>query len=490
MFVPEEGFPIGNIPAAYAERIPDTVAVRCAADELTWRELDAASDAAARGLREYGVRPGAIVTLVLPTGTDIVVAAYACLRAGATPQPLSPKLAPAEAAAILELAGSAAVITTAEPPEGLAGATTTTLADLTALGAGTPALGTLVAPSWKAPTSGGSTGRPKIILAGKPALFSPTDGDLWRIGPGERALITAPLHHNAPFSNTLIALNKGATVTLLPRFDAEGTLAAIERDRITWLYVVPTMMRRIIALDEETRSGYDLSSLRDLWHCAEPCPRWLKRAFIDWLGADRIWELYAGTEAQAGTQISGTEWLEHPGSVGRIHWGEAKVMAADGTEADPGTPGEIFMRVAPGNPDSYRYLGAEAREVDGWSSLGDMGHFDADGYLYLGDRRSDMITVGGVNVYPAEVEAALVEHPCVHTSVVIGLPDADRGNRVHAIVSLAPDAEASAEELAEFLRPRLSVHKLPRSIEFVDEPLRDEAGKVRRSALRAERLTT
>jgi bile acid-coenzyme A ligase len=366
---------------------------------------------------------------------------------------------------------------------------TATVAELAEQGGSDADLPTVIAPSWKAPTSGGSTGRPKIILAGTPAVMRWPSADRWGIAPGERMLITAPVHHNAPFGTMMAALFTGGTVTLMTRFDAAGVLAEVERNAITWLYLVPTMMRRIHALSDEEKQRHDLSSIRSVWHVAAPCPPWLKQAWIDWLGAERIWELYAGTEADAGCTINGVEWLAHPGSVGLPTWGEIKVVDADGVDvAEPGVAGEVYMRVTPGNPPAYRYIGAVAKQLHGWSSLGDVGEFDADGYLYLHDRLTDMILVGGVNVFPAEVESALMAHPDVLSGAVIGLPDVDLGNRVHAIVETPAATDTSEADIAAFLESRLSPHKRPASIEIVHTPLRDETGKMRRSALRAARV--
>ena len=228
-----------------------------------------------------------------------------------------------------------------------------------------------------------------------------------------------------------------------------------------------------------------VSSLQTAFHLAAPCPPHVKRAFIEWLGPEVVRELYAGTEAQAVTMISGTEWLAHPGSVGRVVVGEMRICDEDGKEVSAGTVGEVWMRPPQGR-QTYRYVGAEARERDGWESLGDMGWFDEDGYLYLADRQSDMILVGGANVYPAEVEAVLDEHPAVLSSCVIGLPDDDFGNVVHAIVETG--SAVSDDELAEHVAARLVSYKRPRTFERADEPLRDDAGKVRRSALRQARI--
>ncbi|HEX5405053.1 MAG TPA: AMP-binding protein [Pseudonocardiaceae bacterium] len=475
---PPEDFPLAEIPALFAAAQPDQVAVRCADVELTWAQLHLASNRVAHGLLARGVTPGRLVSLLLPNSVDMIVAVFACYKAGATPQPLSARLTDTERDEILALADPAVVITEEH-----------SVAQLADEGGTDADLPTVIAPSWKAPTSGGSTGRPKVILAGSPAVIRQAGADRWGIESGERMLITAPLHHNAPFGTALYCLFTGGTVTLMTRFDPELTLALTEQHSITWLYVVPTMMRRIHALPDDTKAGYDLSSLRSAWHVAAPCPPWLKRAWIDWLGAERIWELYAGTEAEAGCTINGVEWLAHPGSVGRTVWGEIKIVDADGVDVtEPRVAGEVYMRVAPGSPPAYRYIGATAKELHGWSSLGDMGEFDEDGYLYLHDRLTDMILVGGVNVFPAEVENALMAHPAVLSGAVIGLPDGDLGNRVHAIVETPAGSDVSADEVAEFVVARLSPHKRPKTIEIVHIPLRDETGKMRRSALRAARM--
>jgi bile acid-coenzyme A ligase len=208
------------------------------------------------------------------------------------------------------------------------------------------------------------------------------------------------------------------------------------------------------------------------------------------LGAETIWELYGGTEAQAATIITGVEWMAHRGSVGKVNVTQFKVLRADGTEAAAGEVGEVFMRPSDDeNIRTYRYVGAEARRIEGgWESLGDMGSLDADGYLYLSDRQTDMILAGGANIYPAEIESALDEHARVRSCAVIGLPDDDLGNVVHAIVQTDDGTEIDLDELRAHLGERLVRYKIPRTFEFTGEALRDDAGKLRRSALRAERL--
>jgi bile acid-coenzyme A ligase len=307
-----------------------------------------------------------------------------------------------------------------------------------------------------------------------------TSGDDVMIMPG-------PLYHNGPFTSSFGGLNVGAHLVVLPRFDAEATLRAVDEHKGTWMYLVPTMMSRIWRLPEDVRLKYDVSSLKTVWHLAAPCPPWLKEAWIHWLGPEVIMELYAGTEAQAVTIITGQEWLEHRGSVGKVAFGEMAAFDANGDRLPPGEIGEVYMRRPEGMPASYQYRGASARTLPGgWESLGDIGSFDEDGYLYLADRRTDMILVGGSNVYPAEIEAALDEHPLVQSSAVIGLPDEEMGNVIHAIVQ--PREGLTEEALREHLRGMLVTYKQPRTYEFVTENIRDDAGKVRRTALRDERI--
>ncbi len=475
--------------ATLASEQPDNAAVSCSGTTLSRVELQTAATRLARELQSHGVGHGDFVTVALPNSTDWFVAYMACWMLGAVPQPTSAKLPARELAALVELAESKVVI----------GAPDTSIALLpdnivhVPLGHVPDAswsaepLPDAISPAWKAPTSGGSTGRPKLIVSGDPALYD-SDAPLpLGLQPDGCLVMPGPLYHNGPGVWACQALLAGNHVALLPKFDAEATLAAIDEHRGDVVYMVPTMMKRILRLDPEVRLGFDLSSLRIVWHLAEPCPAWLKQEWIDWLGADRIWELYAGTEAQAVTIITGSEWLEHRGSVGRVTSGEMKICDVDGNDVAVGQQGEVWMRSNRDTP-TYQYVGAEAKVLDGgWESLGDIGWFDDDGYLYLGDRIADMILSGGANIYPAEVEAALNEHPLVESCAVIGLPQDDRANDVHAIVQADASVVADADLLA-FLAERLASYKLPRSFEYVTVALRDDAGKVRRSALRSERV--
>jgi bile acid-coenzyme A ligase len=249
------------------------------------------------------------------------------------------------------------------------------------------------------------------------------------------------------------------------------------------------MMTRISKLPDDVKDAADLSSLKEVVHVAAPCPPWLKEEWIRWLGPHRVQEFYAGSEAQGITIITGEEWLRKPGSVGKAAMGSQVRILDPVTREDlpPGEVGEIFMLPEGGTGSTYRYVGADPRRTeDGWDSIGDLGWLDEDGYLFLADRAVDMIITGGANVYPAEVEGALESHPLVRCSAVIGLPDDDLGQRVHAVVET--DDELGEDELRAHLAERLVRYKIPRSFELVSEPIRDDAGKVRRSALKAERI--
>ena len=348
----------------------------------------------------------------------------------------------------------------------------------------------VVSAQWKAITSGGSTGRPKVIVDRRRAMFDVDTPSLGQPAAGV-VLNPGPLYHNAPFVVSHEAMFVGATVVNMDRFDPEQALALIDAYRVQWVNFVPTMMARIWRLPEGARTRYDVSSLQTVYHMASAMPVWLKEAWIEWLGADKIWELYGGTERLGSTIIRGDEWLQHKGSVGRAAGGcQVRVLGSDGGPCLPRQTGEIFFLPLEGAGRTYQYLGADPkRRSDGWESLGDIGWLDEDGYLYLADRRADLILRGGANIYPAEVESALDEHPDVASSIVVGLPDEDLGQRVHAIVQLRAEATPHAATLQTFLLARLSPYKVPESFEWTTEDLRDDAGKARRGALREARLT-
>ncbi len=372
---------------------------------------------------------------------------------GAVPQPISHRLPSAERAAIIELADPALVVgVNAEE----AGGRPSLEAVPDDLPSSSQAVDPAVSPVWKILTSGGSTGRPKLIMAVQPALVENVMGfaELWRFPADGCVLVTGPMYHNAPFVVAILGLLRGNHMVVMPRFDASETLQLVERHRVQALYLVPTMMLRIWRLPEDERLGRDLSSLETVFHMAAPCPQWLKQVWIDWLGPDAVFELYAGTELQAMTVITGREWLDHRGSVGRPVLGEMEVRDSDGAPVAPLEVGEVWMRRGEQVPAPYRYVGATAKTApDGWESLGDLGYLDDEGFVYLTDRDADMILVGGANVYPAEVEAALDEYPAVRSSCVIGLPHEDLGNVPHALVQLTEPT--SDDVLLAHLRERL-----------------------------------
>lgn len=481
--------PMGQVPEHYAAQRPRQVALVYGDHALTWADFAASVARRAHGLTALGVQEGDFVTIALPNGTAFLETTYAALRLGATPNPVPAKLPVAELRGILELAKPKVVVGSLAPE--LSGWKSVPPA-WSGVASDAP-LPNRVAKHWKAMTSGGSTGRPKLIVDhGEGAVDLSIPSPLMPDGTdGACSHIPGPLYHNGPFSSAMTSLNRGRRMVGAMRFDPEETLRLIETHKADWLYQVPTMMSRIWNLPPDVRKTYDVSSLKRVLHLAAPCPPWLKEAWIEWLGADVVWELYGGTEAQGFTLISGTEWLKHKGSVGRfIGEAKAKVVDADGRELPAGEIGEVFIKAAMGRGSTYHYLGAEARADGEWESLGDMGYLDEEGYLYLADRRTDLILRGGANIYPAEVEAAIDAHPSVASSVVIGLPHPDLGARVHAIVQLKPgeNERAAQESLIAFLKDRIVAYKIPSTFEFVADFLRDDAGKVRRAALRAERM--
>lgn len=470
--------------AGFAKAKPQAPAMTFENETLSWIALHKITNRVAHAMEKRGVKQGDYVTVALPNGMGFILACWGAWKLGAVPQPVSARLPRAELDAIVALANPSLLVARAGTESDRAHVDVDVLLSESSEESDLP---DRTAPSWKAMTSGGSTGRPKLIVTGDPGVKIPGTPGIFSTEERDTLVMPGPMYHNGPFISVFGGHMVGAHAVLMPRFDPEETLKTIERHKATWIYLVPTMMGRIWRLPDEVKKKYDLSSLRMVWHLAAPCPAWLKEAWIDWLGADVIWELYGGTEGQAATVITGQEWLTHRGSVGRPIMGEIRAFDEKGEMLPAGEIGEIFMRRAPNDTGGYRYVGATARSLrDGWESLGDIGYLDEEGYLYLADRRTDMILVGGANVYPAEIESALDEHPLVQSSCVIGLPDDDMGNRVHAIVQ--PRAGLTEADLRAHVAAKLVTYKQPRSYEFVDEPLRDDAGKVRRTALRDERI--
>lgn len=458
------------------------------AEQVSWVELDCRTNQLARAYQTAGVSQDDVVAIALPNSVELFLASVAVWKLGGTVLPLSDKFPPAERNRVLELAKPVLLVGATPGPNGI----TTLPSGFTP----NPDLSDDILPEvvptyWKALTSGGSTGDPKLIFSHDAPYYDPDDPVVDYMHPGGTHLVCGPLYHNAAFIYSARGLFCGNRLVIMTRFDPELALDLIERHQITWLQMVPTHMNRLRRLSEDHLSATDVSSIRTLLHVGGPCPPRLKMEYIDWLGPDRVVEVYAGTESQGITRITGTEWLAHRGSVGRaIRGSRVEVQDENGHEVPPGTVGEVFLMPADGPGSTYHYVGAEPRSRDGWESLGDLGYTDDDGYLYLADRSTDCIVSGGANIYPAELEGALESHRGVRSCAVIGLPDDDLGQRVIAIiepVTSGPDAP-TADGLDAYLHPLLASYKRPRGYEFVDRPLRDEAGKLRRSALRASRL--
>ncbi len=477
--------PIGGLLTLQARRDPDAPALTFLGQTITRAELDARANRRARALAALGVGEGDYVTIGLPNGPEFHETAFALWKLGAIPAPVSHRLPDIELRAIVELVSPRLVI--GFEPARVPGFATLPAGFEPDPGLSDAPLPDKIAPHWKAITSGGSTGRPKVIVDHNPSVFDPDRPSLG-MQVDDVILNPAPLYHNAPFGITHMALCWGAHLVEMDRFDAVETLRLIERHRVKWIYLVPTMMNRIAALPEDVRNGFDLSSLEMVLHMAAACPVWLKEKWIDWLGPEKIFELYAGTEVMGGTSITGTEWLAHKGSVGKVAPGMVRIVNDAGEACAPREVGEIFFLPVGGKGSTYHYLGAKAKALEDWESYGDLGWLDEDGYLYLADRRTDLIISGGSNIYPAEVEAALDAHPQVASSVVVGLPDDDLGHRVHAIIELRDGVAAlDPADLQVFAAQQLARYKLPYSYDIATEPLRDDAGKVRRSALREDR---
>ena len=481
---------IGGLLGYHAGKDPARPAVTFDNATTSYAELDASSNRKACQLAELGVGENDIVTLSVPNSLEFYETVFGVWKLGAIPNLVSAKLPASELQAIVDLATPRLVIANE----------TARVAGWNFLATGTPPradlsagpLPTKVPPYWKIGTSGGSTGRPKLIIDRHDAFFDP-DKPPMNQQLGDTMLNPGPLYHNTPFLTATQCLFSGGHVVEMGRFDALRALELIDRYKVNWMSLVPTMMNRIWRLPAEQRDSFDISSVRSVWHMASVCPVWLKQAWIDWLGPDRIFEVYGGTELMGFTMITGREWLTHKGSVGRVPPGyQMRILDEQGNICPPGTVGEIYFLPDKGVNSTYEYIGAKARAVDDWQTYGDLGHVDEDGYLYIADRRTDMIVSGGANIFPAEVEAAIDQHPEVRSSIVIGLPDADLGQRAHAIVQLADGAAKAVDEdgLRTFLSEKLARYKIPRSFEFTTENLRDDAGKARRSQLRDERAAT
>jgi long-chain acyl-CoA synthetase len=308
-----------------------------------------------------------------------------------------------------------------------------------------------------------------------------------RPGEGIRTVITGPVYHSAPNLYALSAARDGGLVVLQPRFDAEDLLRQIEQHRITHLHMVPTMFVRLLKLPAEVRGKYDLSSLKFVVHAAAPCPPDVKRQMIEWWGPI-INEYYGGTETGGAVFHTAEEALKKPGTVGRpIPGAVVKILDAAGKELGPGKIGEVYLRIG-GFPDfTYNGMDDKRHEVErnGLITCGDVGYLDEEGYLFLCDRVRDMVISGGVNIYPAEIEAVLIGMPGVQDCAVFGIPDEEYGESLAAFIQPQPNATLTADAVRAWLRERVAGYKVPKMVEFRAELPREDSGKIFKRKLRA-----
>jgi bile acid-coenzyme A ligase len=457
---------------------------------VPWYELDRFSNQVARFLAERLVGQGSMVVVGLPNCLEHFLVTIAVWKLGGCVLPLRASLPMKERDQILKVAQPGLVVADwNELPEivlssmvlGLAGDFSDS------------ALPDRISHPGKAIASGGSTGLPKIIVDPRP--WAMLQGEIvdslgqWAgMRPDQIQLVAGPLYHNAPFCWSHFGLFEDHTLIVMEHFDAAHAVDLIEHHRVRFTFLVPTMMARIIRLPNVQRR--DLSSVEAIYHTAAPCPIWLKQAWIDLIGAEKLYEIFGATEGVGFTSIRGDEWLRHRGSVGTPRGAELRIIGDDGGELSVNQIGEIFMRPKKRELATYEYVGsAPARTTtDGFVGLGDLGWVDEDGYLFIADRRVDLIISGGANIYPAEVETALTEHPAVVDAAVIGVSDEDWGKRVHAIIRpLDLTAPPLIGELDAHCRERLAAYKVPKSYEFVQALPREESGKIRRAGLVSER---
>jgi acyl-CoA synthetase (AMP-forming)/AMP-acid ligase II len=504
-------------PGAHAQTTPDKPAVimGTSGEVVTYRELDEAANRVSRVFRSLGLAPGDHVALCLENHPQFFALAWGAHYAGLRYTAMSSRLTTEEMAYIIGDCGARVFVTSAYKSD-QAGA----LAD--ALGGGVALYmfdGTVPgyepwedAVAAQPPTpldedrvegrdmlySSGTTGKPKGVVSevstaplGTPdavfglvvMLFSGTVDSVY--------LSPAPLYHSAPLRFTMAFHRLGATVIVMEHFDPEQALALIERHKVTHSQWVPTMFIRLLKLPEEVRSRYDLSSLQVAIHAAAPCPVAAKQAMIDWWGPV-IHEYYAGTEGNGFVYCDSAAWLAHPGTVGRALGAELHIVGEEGEELPPGVPGTIYM----GGGAEFSYHNdpdktASSRDPKGrgWSTLGDVGYVDEDGFLYLTDRKAYMIITGGVNVYPQEAENVLAIHPKVADVAVLGVPNAEFGEEVKAVVQPVSMSDAGPElegELIAYCRTHLADVKCPRTVDFRAELPRHPTGKLYKRLLKDE----
>ena len=503
-----------NYPGAFVAERGDHPAVIMAGtgETITYRELDDEANRLARVFSDAGLRPGDHVAFCLENHPRFLPIAWGAHYAGLYYTAISSRLGPEEAAYIVEDCGARAWIASPHTSGIAAGilASTPSVELRLAVGGhvdGHDSYEAALAGADPTPLtdrvegmdmlySSGTTGRPKGVKVPLPDAPLGTPNALFTLvtllfgaGPDTRYLSPAPLYHAAPLRFSMTVQRAGGTVVVMDHFDPEASLDAIERYRITFTQMVPTMFIRLLKLPDEVRERADVSSLTHVVHAAAPCPEPVKRQMIEWFGPV-IHEYYAGTEGNGFCYANSEDWLAHPGTVGRSLLGAIHVCDDDGNELPAGENGTIYFESAAAfsyHNDPEKTAGSYHHE--GWSTLGDVGRVDDDGFLYLSDRKAYMIIRGGVNVYPQEAENLLCMHPKVADAAVFGIPDEDLGEEVHAVVQLADGVVPSAEieaELTRYCRDHLAGMKCPKRIDFRDELPRHPTGKLYKRLLKDE----
>jgi len=457
------------------------VALDGGSQSMTFGELDARANQWGRAMADRGAQTGSFVALAIPNSVHLVLATLGCWKIGAVPVPMHWDLPEWERDRVRAEIDPAVVVDEANRGELEAQAAAESASPLP------PA----VSPHVNGICSSGSTGTPKVILSLAPSLWTPQHGEpfLSNWTPVEQPqsiMVPAPMYHTNGFA-TFSFLLAGDHLVILERFDAALVLDVIERFRVSNFTATPTMLARIAARPDVRER--DLSSVVFVLQGAAVMPPALMHTWFELLSPERIVSAYGMTENLGLTALRGDEWLAHPGSVGRgFRETEIRILDPDNRPLGPGEHGEIYLR-APMSAGS-RYLGGAPplpSTGDGFRSAGDIGYLDADGYLYIVDRRVDMIVTGGANVFPAEVESALAGHPDIADVVVIGLPDERWGRRVHAVVQPTDGAALLEDDVIEYAKGRLAHYKAPKTVEFVDAIPRTAATKVNRSAMIAAR---
>ena len=499
-------------PTHFAQTTPGKTAFAMlgSGERVSYRQLEERSNQAAQLFRALGLKRGGHVALLMENDRRFLEIAFGADRAGLYYTCVNTHLLAHEAEHVVRDCGASAVIVSSKYE-----ATAATLRGALAgvrhwLMAGEPIEGF---ESWDAasaaqPTqriadesqgldmlySSGTTGRPKGVQwplpdqapGGRTMLIDLLCG-LYGYGPQTRYLSPAPLYHAAPLRHSMTVIKNGGTVFVMERFDAEAALRAIEAERITHAQFVPTMFVRMLKLPEALTRGFDVTSLRCAIHAAAPCPIEVKERMIAWWGPV-LFEYYAGTENNGFCAIDTAQWLAHKGSVGRATLGELHICDEGGAELPTGQEGEVYFA----NGQQFAYHNdpdktAATRNAQGWTTLGDIGRVDAEGYLTLVDRKSFVIISGGVNIYPQEIEDVILAHPAVADAAVIGVADEDLGEAVKAVVQLLDPSRAGAalaDEILAHCRARLSAFKCPRSVDFMAELPRQPTGKLYKRLLR------